>query len=60
MRVFETLGKRKAVLGMVHLPPLPGTPFYEEGSFARTLEIFYFRCLRELPKLASANTPSAT
>ena len=37
MRVFETLGKRKAVLGMVHLPPLPGTPFYEEGSFARTL-----------------------
>lgn len=39
MRVFETLGKRKAVLGMVHLAPLPGTPFHEEGSFARTLEI---------------------
>ena len=39
MRVFEMLGKRKAVLGMVHLPPLPGTPFHEEGSFARTLEI---------------------
>jgi len=38
MRVFELLGKRKAVLGMVHLPPLPGTPFYEEGSFRRTLE----------------------
>ena len=39
MRVFETLGKRKAVLGMVHLPPLPGTPFYEEGSFDRTLQV---------------------
>ena len=39
MRVFGTLGKRKAVLGMVHLPPLPGTPFYEDGSFASTLEI---------------------
>ena len=38
MRVFETLGKRKAMLGMVHLPPLPGTPFYEEGSFPRTLD----------------------
>lgn len=39
MRVFETLGKRKAVLGMVHLPPLPGTPFHEEGSFGKTLEL---------------------
>ena len=39
MRVFETLGDRKAVLGMVHLAPLPGTPFYEEGSFQRTLDI---------------------
>ncbi|HUY46497.1 MAG TPA: BtpA/SgcQ family protein [Streptosporangiaceae bacterium] len=38
MRVFDTLGKRKTVLGMVHLPPLPGTPFYEEGSFGRTLD----------------------
>lgn len=39
MRVFDTLGKRKVVLGMVHLPPLPGTPFYDEGSFQRTLEV---------------------
>jgi uncharacterized protein len=38
MREFETLGKRKAVLGMVHLPPLPGTPFHEEGSFGRILD----------------------
>ena len=39
MRVFDTLGKRKVVLGMVHLPPLPGTPFHDEGSFERTLEV---------------------
>lgn len=24
--------------GVIHLPPLPGTPFYEDGSFPRTLE----------------------
>lgn len=38
MGEFETLGTRKAVLGMIHLHPLPGTPLYEEGSFGRTLE----------------------
>ncbi|MGY0236075.1 BtpA/SgcQ family protein [Longispora urticae] len=31
-------GTGKVVLGMVHLAPLPGTPFHEEGSFGRTLE----------------------
>jgi len=39
MREFGTLGTRKAVLGMVHLPPLPGTPFHEEGSFGRILDV---------------------
>jgi uncharacterized protein len=39
MREFGTLGKRKAVLGMVHLPPLPGTPFYQEGSFGQILDV---------------------
>lgn len=38
MRCFTTLGKRKVVLGMIHLQPLPGTPFYKEGSFDRTLD----------------------
>jgi len=38
MREFGTLGTRKVVLGMVHLPPLPGTPFHEEGSFGRILD----------------------
>lgn len=38
MRGLQGLGRRKLVLGMVHLQPLPGTPFYEHGSFARTIE----------------------
>ncbi|GAA2206583.1 BtpA/SgcQ family protein [Nonomuraea monospora] len=28
----------KLIIGMVHLKPLPGTPYYEEGSFQRTLD----------------------
>jgi membrane complex biogenesis BtpA family protein len=39
MGEFTTLGERKAVLGMIHLRPLPGTPFYEDGSFEETLRI---------------------
>ncbi|MGH3326642.1 MAG: BtpA/SgcQ family protein [Streptomycetales bacterium] len=34
--LFEARG-RKAVLGMIHLRPLPGTPFYEKDSFEETL-----------------------
>jgi len=33
MRVFDNLGKKKIVLGMVHLGALPGTPFYEGGTY---------------------------
>ena len=39
MRDFEGLGTGKAVLGMVHLPPLPGTPFHREGSFGQIVEV---------------------
>src|SRR4051812_19297722 len=38
MRNFTTLGKRKVVLGMIHLQPLPGTLFYKDDSFKQTLE----------------------
>jgi uncharacterized protein len=38
MRTFDTLGKKKVVIGMVHLLPLPGTPFYQEGTLERTVE----------------------
>ncbi len=38
MRVFENLGKKKVVIGLVHLRPMPGTPFYQEGDFERSLE----------------------
>jgi membrane complex biogenesis BtpA family protein len=33
VRAFDTLGRKKIVLGMVHLGALPGTPFYVEGSY---------------------------
>jgi membrane complex biogenesis BtpA family protein len=36
---FEGFGGRKTVLGMIHLAPLPGTPFYEEGSFRETVKV---------------------
>lgn len=38
MRTFDALGKKKVVIGMVHLLPLPGTPFYQEGNVERTLD----------------------
>ena len=38
MRSFETLGKKKVVLGMIHLKPLPGTPHHEEGMLEEALE----------------------
>lgn len=38
MRVFAQLGRKKVVLGMIHLGTMPGTPFYEEGSYEATLE----------------------
>ena len=38
MRDFASLGKRKAVLGMIHLQPLPGTLYYKEDSLNQTLE----------------------
>src|SRR6266540_1946017 len=38
MRTFDQLGKKKIVIGMVHLLPLPGTPFYQAGNVEQTLE----------------------
>lgn len=38
MPEFTTPGGHKAVLGMVHLQPLPGTPFHRDGEFPRILE----------------------
>jgi membrane complex biogenesis BtpA family protein len=36
--MFRELGKKKLVLGLVHLVPLPGTPLYEEGNFEIALD----------------------
>ncbi len=33
MPIFENLGTKKVVLGMVHLGALPGTPFFAEGTY---------------------------
>ena len=37
-RIFTDLGKKKAIIGMVHLGAMPGTPFFKEGSYEATLE----------------------
>ena len=34
MRIFDSLGRKKVVLGMVHLGALPGTPFSDDDSFS--------------------------
>ena len=36
--LFTDLGKKKIIIGMVHLGAMPGTPFYEEGSYEATFE----------------------
>jgi membrane complex biogenesis BtpA family protein len=38
MRNFDALGKKKIVIGMVHLVPLPGTPHFETGNFEKALD----------------------
>ncbi|MFD6876631.1 MULTISPECIES: BtpA/SgcQ family protein [unclassified Streptomyces] len=38
MSEFALPAGRKTVIGMIHLQPLPGTPFHEEGTFREILE----------------------
>ena len=38
MRVLNNIGKKKLVIGMVHLKPLPGTPYYEEGYLEESID----------------------
>jgi uncharacterized protein len=38
MKLFTDLDHTKAVIGMVHMGTMPATPFYETGSFEKTLE----------------------
>lgn len=38
MSVFNNLGRRKLILGLIHLVPLPGTPLFEEGNFEIAME----------------------
>ena len=38
MSIFNNLGKKKLVFGLIHLKPLPGTPLFEEGNIELSLE----------------------
>jgi uncharacterized protein len=38
VKKFETLGKKKLVIGLIHLYPMPGTPLFEEGNFEKSLD----------------------
>ncbi|MFC9931847.1 BtpA/SgcQ family protein [Streptomyces sp. NPDC127190] len=38
MPEFHLPAGRRTVIGMIHLQPLPGTPFHEEGTFRDILE----------------------
>jgi membrane complex biogenesis BtpA family protein len=38
MRSFDTLGKHKVIIGLIHLLPSPGTPAFEEGNYEKTLK----------------------
>ena len=38
MHNFKNLGKKKVIIGLVHLLPLPGTPFYKEGNEQKALD----------------------
>ncbi len=36
--MFKNLNGKKLVIGMVHLVPMPGTPFYEDGNLEKMTE----------------------
>ncbi len=38
MALFTNSKNNKLVIGLVHLLPLPGTPFYEEGNLEKSIE----------------------
>lgn len=38
MSIFSSLGKKKLIIGLIHLKPLPGTPLYQEGSLEVSLD----------------------
>lgn len=38
MPTFLTLGRKKVILGLIHLLPLPGTPFFVAGNLEKALD----------------------
>ncbi len=43
--MFKNLNGRKLVIGLVHLLPMPGTPFYEEGNVEKMTQKAIEDCL---------------
>ena len=52
MRRFDALGRKKVVIGLVHLLPLPGTPFFELGNTERALD----KAVRDATALSQGGT----
>lgn len=38
MQLFDNKINKKLVIGLVHLKPLPGTPFFEKGNYEQSME----------------------
>jgi membrane complex biogenesis BtpA family protein len=38
MRLFDNKINKKLVIGLVHIKPLPGTPFFEKGNYELSME----------------------
>ena len=38
MSLIQAHAEHKTIIGMVHLPPLPGTPFHRAGTFTKIVE----------------------
>lgn len=38
MTIFDNLGKKKLIFGLIHLKPLPGTPLFKEGNMELALQ----------------------
>ena len=36
--MIDFSGDRQYIIGLVHLPPLPGTPFYQGGGMGKILD----------------------
>lgn len=38
MGIFKNVGRKKVVIGLIHLKPLPGTPLYQDGNLKASID----------------------